>query len=325
MSVNTLYDDAVLNYLGRWTDSGSDMWAGWQGAQIRFKVSGSLTLDINVNVQDLDTINTTVVNVSIDGGNFTTVFTTTFPEIFTGSRTANYVLPDTGEHEIIVKVACLPNQQWDSTGKCRITSIDTDNGSTISAWEKTTGILVGEVGDSWMGVSNDWPYLLDQSKYWIYQVGSGGYRASTIDARIDYDSDGVLNTDDPIMPLIIVNSSVNDYNAGVTLASFNTSFASVVDKLRAQHPDALIVLLQSPRNTTDGRNYDQYGSEMSTIAGARSRVEYISITATEWNTYTWADPAHLDFVSRQAFASYIESQLDALNLFNKQSKGYIIE
>ena len=311
---NISYNDSSLTYIGRWTDYGTSMGSNWQGSQIRFKVSGSLNLNVNVDVKDIDgTISQTGVVLNIDGANFAQVITTTVADIYTGAKTANFTLPDTDEHTIIMKVYAWPEQQWDETGYCRLNSFDINAGGSVNTWDKFGGYRVGFVGDSWMAVFHDWPFLMTQEKYWPYFISYGGAKAAPLNSKIDYDNPTTLNTDDPVLDIIIVNSSINDYNAGVTLSAFNTSFASLVDKLRAQQPTAKIILLQSPRNTTHSKNYDQYGPEMDSIALTRSNVEYVACPSSLWSSLTWlADTAHLDYASRQIFADFVEGEVNAL-------------
>lgn len=323
--MNIPYNNANLNYIGRWTDYGSSMGSNWQGSQIRFKVSGTLNLNVNVDVKDTDgTISQTGVVLNIDGTDYTQVITTTVADVYTGTKTANFIIPSTGEHTIIMKVYAWPEQQWDGTGYCRLMSFDIDTGGSVNAWNKTGGYRVGFVGDSWMAVFHDWPFLMTQGKYWPYFISYGGAKAAPLDSRINYDDPSTLNTDDPVLDIIVVNSSVNDYNAGVTLSAFNTSFASLVDKLRVQQPAAKIILLQSPRNTTHSKNYDQYGPEMANIAATRANVEYVECPSSLWSSLTWlSDTAHLDYASRQLFAGFVESEINIL-VSTKTSRGYIL-
>lgn len=327
--MNIPYTDSNLNYLGRWTDYGTAKGSGWQGTQIRFKVSGTLNLAVNVDVRDLTVTDLSGITINIDGGASSTSFTTTAAEIYTGSKTANLVLPDSGEHTVVLKLYNYPTAQWDGSGRCRLMSLDIDTGGSVSPWVKTTGKHTGCVGDSWMGHFSDWPRLLTQTKYWIYPISFGGAKASDLNAQFDYDNSTTLNTSDPTLDAVIVNSSVNDYNAGVSISSFNTSFAALVDKIRAKHLTAKIILLQSPRNTRDGRNYDQYGPGMATIAAARSNVEYVDCPSSVWPTLDWAvgDPNHLSFAGLQTLAAYIEGRIDALYSITvpEKTRGYIIQ
>lgn len=326
MAVNVLYDDPVLNYEGRWTDYGSSMGSGWWGSRINFKVSGTLNLSINIEVLDTSaTLDYSWVYITIDDGDILSYQPTTIPEIYTGSKTATFSIPDTGEHNISVLVVSHYTRQFDESGHNRITSIDIDTGGSFSVWNKTTGITLGIVGDSWMSSDFNWTYLMDSAKYWLYPIATPAVDSSELDAQIDYDYTTVLNTDDPVLDAILINSSVNDHIAGISLSAFNTSFASVVDKLRAQQPDALIMLLQSPRNVGDGLDYDKYGPEMASIASTRDRVEYIEVPSSLWPSLTWAGgQAHLDYASRIIFADFVEAEIDKLIPFTNRSQGYII-
>ena len=322
--MNIPYTDSNLNYLGRWTNYGTSKGSGWQGVQVRFKVSGTLNLAVNVDVQDLSGSDVSGVITNIDSGNYTQILTTSLADIYTGIKTANFTLPDTGEHTVILKFSNYPNLQWNGTGRCRLMSLDIDAGGSVTPWVKTTGRLLGCVGDSWMATANDWPFLMAQTKYWLYPISFGGARASTLDSQFNYDNSATLNTSDPTLDVVIVNSSVNDYIGGVSLSSFNTSFAALVDKIRTKQPTAKIILLQSPRNTRDGQTYDQYGPKMEIIAAARSNVVYVPCPSSVWSTLEWAtgDPYHLSFAGRQTLAAYVEGQLDLL--YEAKSRGYII-
>lgn len=305
------YATEPQNFAGRWNSGTRGKFTGWQGSQIKLKVTGANTITIACQVEDTTSGSNTSLLYNIDSGDNASVELTTVAEIFSGEKTAVIALPDTNEHEVIIKTRLDPDLMWSVTDSVQIKSYTLDAGS-LSDWSVGNARLTFFVGDSWMGTSNDWPFLVDQSKYYGYMLGHAGVTASVLDSMIDFQYSGQTVSGDPTANLIVVNTSVNDYNVSVTLEDFNTSFSSIVDKIRAQQPAAKIVLVQSPRNTTDGKNFDQYGPEMDTISAARDNVEYIPVTATVWDTLTWADTNHLDFASRQAFAAHVEAELDLL-------------
>lgn len=298
-------DDSRLSYLGRWFVDGAGVRAAWQGAQLRFQVSGTSQVRFVADVVDSSSGSYVTFVTNIDGGDFEFSDFTNTAEVFTGERTAVFALPDNGVHTVIVKPSAnLPPEQWTGAAKLVFKSLQIDDGGTISAWPQPGGVHIGCIGDSWMSAYHDWPRLMPPATFKIYPVAFGGATASTLDAQIGYDSAGVVNSDDPALDAVIINSSVNDYNASTSLASFAVSFASLVDKVRAQQPAASIFLLQTPDNAGAGRLYSKYGPEMEAIAAARSRVSYIPAGGAP--SLSWlADNAHLDFSSRQAFAAFV--------------------
>lgn len=80
----------------------------------------------------------------------------------------------------------------------------------------------------------------------VYPTSFGGAKASDLNAQYNYDRSGVLNNSDPYLDAVVINSSVNDWAAGVSLSAFQADFAALVTKVRQKHPTAKLFLLQSP-------------------------------------------------------------------------------
>lgn len=296
------FGSASLHYAGRWVDHGDSMGSNWQGSQIRFKVSGTLQLVVNAKVAGF-----AFAAVNIDAGAHQILEFSG-----NGAQSVTYALPDTGEHTVILKIGGFPYEQWPGTSYCRLVSISVDDGGAVSQWGDQAAVRLGVVGDSWMAAQNDWPFLLGIDKYSIYPVSFGGATATDLNAQYPYDGAGILNTDDPMLDAVLINSSVNDYVGGVSLEAFAASFAALVDKVRIKQPSAKIFLLQSPRNIAAGKIYDQYGPKMEEIASAREDVFYLPTGADVWESVEWSgDTYHLTFAGLQTFASAVGVQLSA--------------
>ena len=160
--INIPYSDSRLSFLGRWTDFGTKKGSYWQGSQIRFTVSGTATVKLNCDIVDANSSDLAFAAVSVDKGASEFITLSTAGETFSGTRTATVTLPDTGVHSLIVKLGGFPNQQWDGSTICHLISVDIDDGSTLSATPDTSSWTVGFIGDSWMGTTEDWPYLLPE-------------------------------------------------------------------------------------------------------------------------------------------------------------------
>jgi hypothetical protein len=307
------FDDSRLSYLGRWFETGGGISSAWQGAQLRFRVSGTTQIQFTADVQDNSSGARVTFITNLDGGDCEYTDFTSAGEI-TGlvSRTATYSLPDSGSHTIIVKPSvCLPLSQWALSAKMILKTISIDDGGTLSSWPQRGYVSAMCIGDSWMAAFHDWPRLMpDQIS--IYPVSFGGAKISELESMYAYTRSGVLAPADPTFSAVIINSSVNDYNGGVSEVSFETSLSSLVDKVRADQPDAIIFIVQSPDNTGAGRIYSKYGPNMATVASTRDGVEYIPIAGIP--TLTWlGDNAHLDFASRQILATFVATTV--LNSF----------
>lgn len=307
------YTSPFLHYAGRWADYADSKGSAWQGAQVRFKVSGTTTFVVKAKVLDNSSSDLAMAVANVDDGPTDLKFFSTAGGTLTGDGTVSYTLPDTGDHTVVLKLAGLPGSQWSNSSYCRLKSISIDDGATLSDWGDQAPVKLGVVGDSWMGVENDWPYLLGSWRYSLYPTSYGGATASGLDSQYNYDRSGVLNTTDPELDAVLISSGVNDYVGGVSVGAFQTSLVSLVGKVRAKHPDAKIILLQPPRNVAAGLNYDQYGTAMAAVVAATSNSYYIPIPSGDWPLFEWAsDTYHLTYTGRQAMADYVGQRLDEL-------------
>ena len=295
------HTDARLRYAGRWVDFGDSHGCAWQAGQIRFKVSGTSVLSINAYVSG-----TVYCVANIDGG---PPQSATFPG-GSGAQSISFPVTGSGEHTVVVKLFGLPDEQFNLALYCRLTSIGLSDGAALSAW--TGGPIVLQlVGDSWMASQNDWPHLLPVSRYAISPVAFGGATAATLNARYDYTSSGVVAPVDAAVQGVIVNSGVNDTWGGVSTAAYQSSMASLVDKIRARQPAAKIIMLGSPRNLAAGRAYNQYDAVNAEIAAARSNVVFIPIPNELADSLAWnTDAAHINYQGGLVdYAAWVDEQI----------------
>lgn len=319
------YTDPQLYYAGRWIDYEGSKGSGWQGAQIRFKVSGTTTVSVNCLILDTTTSDVVSVIANFDGGAQQIITLSSTAASTSGPATATFTLPDNGEHTVILKLACLPTSQWTNASYCRLTSIGIDNGGVLSAWGDSAPRRLAVVGDSWMATQHDWPFLMGIDNYSIWPVSFGGAKASDLNNQYDYDRSGVVNTYEPTFDAIIINSSVNDYLQGVSTSAFRASLLALGNKIRAKHPETKLVFLQSPRNVPAAKLYDQYGPDIQYVAGQISNSVYLESTPAEWEQLTWngSDTAHLSFAGRQVFAAINKAKIDALFATESQQSIFV--
>lgn len=324
MTQYILDDDARVSLVGRYSDLGSGYQTGWGGSQRRFTVSGTVAIAIACAIVDTGAGTNSYVGISVDYGDVEYYELTTTAETFTGTKSQSFTMPDTGEHDIILWYMLTPAAQWFPTvDKIILESIGIDDAATLTAWPQTGLLDVGCIGDSWANWIYGWPHHLNPSLFSIWPVSNGGFKASDLDAKVDYIFDG-LSESDPALDYVVIGVSVNDYLASVTLAAFEVSLASVVDKVRVQQPTALIVLPQHPDNTGASRTYSQYGPAMDSVASTREGVYYLPDDAL--GAVTWeADNAHLDSASRQLFADHIGAYISTLEAQIMSGKIYKID
>lgn len=299
MTVSIAYNNAALLYAGRWVDSGTYYQAYWQGSQIRFAVTGTTNLRVYFDAAGSPNF----ISANIDGGD-----SQIFNAPSTGSVFVDIPMPDTGRHTVVLRAASLPSTQWTGSSYTRITSYELDGGGAVEPYANDGTYLIGTIGDSWMASSNDWPQYMDPAIFNTYPISFGGAKASDLNTQYPFVKSGGPAASDPAFDVVIIGAGVNDYNAGVSLASFKSSMGALIDKVRADHPTIPIGLLQSPRNVGAGRNYDQYGPALSELAVEKTNVHAILIGPTEWNTYSWADSAHLDYASKVLYAAYVQQE-----------------
>lgn len=293
--------DPRLRYAGRWVDFGDSHGCAWQAGQIRFKVSGTSVLSINANVSG-----TVYCVVNIDGG---APQLATFPGS-SGAQSVSFAVVGSGEHTVVVKLFGLPDDQFNQTLYCRLTSIGLSDGATLAAWAGGS-IALQVVGDSWMSAQNDWPHLLPVSRYAISPVAFGGATAATLNARYDYMSAGVVAPADPAVQGVVVNSGVNDTWEGVSTAAYQSSMAALVDKIRVRQPAAKIIMLGAPRNLAAGRAYNQYDLVNAEIAAARENVVFVPVPNAVADSLSWnGDQAHINYTDGLVpFAAWVNEQI----------------
>lgn len=299
MTFSVAYNDASILYAGRWVDEGPYAQSYWQGSQVRFAVTGTTNLRVYFDAQGSPNF----ISANIDGSD-----SVIYNAPSSGSVFVDIPIPDTGRHTVVLRAASLPSTQWTGSSYTRITSYELDDGGAVETYANNGTYLIGTIGDSWMASSNDWPQYMDPAVYNTYPISFGGAKASDLDSQYPFVKSGGPAASDPAFDIVIIGAGVNDYNAGVSLASFKASMGALVDKVRADHPTIPIGLLQSPRNVADGRNYDQYGPVLEELAFEKENVHAITIDSTEWDTYTWADTAHLDYASKVLYADYVQQQ-----------------
>lgn len=294
------YANPLISYAGRWVDFGDSKGSYWQGSQIRLKVSGTTQVTVSAKYS---TSNISFCVLNEDDGPRNLLYFSAAPG--TGTASVSFPLTSTAEHEIILKLVNPPEEQWTGSDYTRLISIGVDDGAAVTTWGNNAPIRIGVVGDSWMGAENDWPRLMNSAQFSIYPTSYGGATAAALNARYNYDGNGILNAVEPALDAVLINASVNDLTAGVSGASFESSLSALVDKVQAKHPGVPVFLLQSPRNVGVGINYDSYGVNMQNIASAKTGVTFLPITSTQWNSYVWADAYHLALPSLQELADYV--------------------
>lgn len=310
------YTESAFHYAGRWRDSGNGMDSGWQGAQVRFKVSGSGFLRVSAHVLDNSSADVTFAAVNIDGGATIIGNYTTTAGSGSGLKSVDFTLPDRGEHKIVLKMACLPTSQWSGSSYCRLSSIGIDDTGIISAWVGHGATKIQVVGDSWMGAQSDWPRLLGLDDFDVYPVSFGGATIVQLNAQYLLDRAGVTNAGEPSPDIVLINSGVNDLHQGIPLSSFQWHLNQLIGKVKEKHPDAQVVLVGSPRNNLHSIDYQKYLPAMQAAATENPGVMVIPIPPPVWSTLQWAEQYHLTQSGLVTFASYVKSQLPRLISYN---------
>lgn len=152
------YTSPALHYAGRWTDYGDSKGAGWQGSQIRFKVSGTMTLTVKAKVLDANSSDLAFAVVNLDDGAQQYLWFSTASETFTGIKSVTLNLPNPGEHTVVMKLVGIPTSQWASVSYLRLMSIGVDDAGSVSSWGNQGRIKLGIIGDSWTAAESDWPF-----------------------------------------------------------------------------------------------------------------------------------------------------------------------
>lgn len=304
------YNNAAIQYLGRWNDTGSGMWSGWGCGQIVFKVSGTSYLTVVSDTLDPDTTALEVCSVDIDNtsASATDYYWSTASQITNGLKSVTISLPNTSEHTIILKTNGYLAYIYAETSKATIKQFIIESGGTISTW--TQGAKrIQCVGDSWMGASNDWPRLMSTTDYNLYPIATGGMTCADMNSRYNFDYSGHTNTTDTTADAVIVSYGVNDFNSGISQASFEVSMGQLVDKIRVKQATAKIFLIRCVSNTVTGDDFGKYGTNMSNVAAAKANCYYINTSSLD-ATMTWAsDNYHLSSASKQTLADFVKAVL----------------
>lgn len=304
--------NAAIQYLGRWVSSVNGKWSAWSGSQIVFKVKNTLYLDVVADVLDPDATAITAVSYDIDNATPTSPveYWTNAAATGTGLKTVRIIIPDNNEHTITLKTPGHNAYTYIQTSKATIAQFGIEGRGSLYSWTQGNKIIQC-VGDSWMGGQNDWPRFMSTADYKLYPIGTGGLTCANMDTQYNYNYSGDLATTDSTAAAVIVSFGVNDFNASVTTASFETSMFSLYDKIRALQPTAKIFLVRVPSNIGASKDYGQYGPNMATVVAARTNCVYVNTTSLD-ATITWdADTNHLDGPGKLALAAFVKTQLIA--------------
>ena len=311
------YNDAALEYSGRWIDTGSGKWTGWAGAPpVRFKVRNTSSIKINAACIDPGNASLCFLTANIDNDPIapTAFYHTTLAETFTGNRSVTIPMINDGNwHTITIHVGGFIYDTYIQYSKTTITSYQIDFGGEVDGWTQGTK-KIQCVGDSWMGTSADWPRLMSTSLYDCNYISAGGMDVATMNTQYNYDYSGTLNTSDVNVDAVIVSFGVNDLHFAISQAAFEASLSSLVDKIRAKQATAKIFLIRVPSNVTTGEDYGKYGTNMSNVAGVKSNCYYINTSSLD-ATITWySDTYHLDSKGKQTLANFIKTELIAAGI-----------
>jgi hypothetical protein len=220
-------------------------------------------------------------------------------------KTALYTLPNDGNwHTIYLYLPALPIDMYNKDIEIHLDSLEFDSGAEIDVLNQNK--ILQCVGDSWMGSSNDWPRLIDFNTYNLVNIAGGGMTCADMDSRYDFDYNGITNTSDITANAVLVSFGVNDYLAGVTTGTFETTLSSLVDKIRAKQSTAKIFLIRVPNNGAS--TYGQYGTAMANVAAAKTNVVYLNTSSLD-ASMDWLDAYHLGSNGKQILADFVKTEL----------------
>ena len=320
-ALNLPYTESHIQWLGRWiTNPGVGKWTAWGGSQIVFKVHGTTTIKLNANVVDPDATNYCPVELVIDNSAAasTIYLLTTAVEVYTGTRTATWALPDTLVHTIIIHLNGLSTAMFNATQNTTVKSFDVDATGGFYTWTQGTKVIQ-TVGDSWCSADNDWPRLMNRNKWQLYPVGEGGLTCTNMNTEWGYNYTGVTQTD-PDMNCYTISFGVNDYNAHITNSTFQGQLSALLHQLQMVAPTVPIYLIQIPKNVGANKDYGRYGdTAMVNMAAIYKNVYYISTRSIE-NSLSWTvDNSHLDSASKIIMANYVDVQIT-----NYENNGKVV-
>ncbi len=309
------YNNAAIDWQGRWTNNGSSMQCGYNGARFTFSVTGTSSVIIQATCLDADAVDQCIIYPIIDNSSANPPNNplTSVSEIFSGIRSTRIDLPDNGSHTLTIHTFSQVENQFFQLFKTQVTGIYIQTAGSISAYTQGAS-LIQTIGDSWMAAYYEWSHLIDLTRYKLYSITAGKQTMADMDTRYLFNYNGVANTSDTTPNAVIISSGVNDYGQGVSGASFQASCLSCVDKIQVRYPTVPIFLVRVCNNVGLGATYGQYGTQMNNVAGLRSHVTYVDTTSLD-AAATWEPGGtHLDPAYRQTFATFVNAVLVAAGI-----------
>ncbi len=292
--VPVAYNNINIGYSGRWIDTGSGKWSGWGGSKLSFKIKNTNFIKVYYSYTDGSAADNLAASIFVDGSVATKLTLTTTAEVSSGTTSKTFAVPcNDSYHTVEFYQYALGAFLFGLTSQIIITGIEIGSAGSIIAWTQGSTIIQC-IGDSWMVGDASWIKYLNRSTYNIYPVSNTGYKCSDANTNYLYDYTGVLNSTDPTPNKVLISFGVNDYNASVSVASFQTSLLALIDKIRIRWTGVPIVLVRVPNNVGSGETYGQYGTAMSNAVGLRANVTYIDTTAIDASVTWKSDNSHLD-------------------------------
>lgn len=295
--------DSRIRQLGRWNIQGDGIWSGWGGSQLKFVLTGTNSLTVNASVtRPAGTV--CYCECVIDNSPENAIL-----KSFVNGQVV-FDMPDTNEHSIVIKTNGYRADIFNQVSKSVLLSLEIDNEGAILAQEHAP-LLLQCVGDSWMAADNDWPRLMRPDMFDTYQIATGGMTCANANTDYIYNANGIL-ADDLQADAVIVSFGVNDFNAGISVASFQSSLSSLIAKIQG-FQSCPIFLVQVPRNVNTGKNFDQYGAAMQAVSGGN--VYYVPTGDLNYSVTWQADTYHLAPQGKVLLADYVgEFIVNAMNI-----------
>ncbi len=286
------WTDSRLTYLGRWLNGANGKYSGWCSSAIEFKVKGTSSIRVKSYINRVTPSVVEAIGFHIDNApqNTAGLLFETATAAFTGYRTITLPMANDGLwHTVRLYTVSDPTNLFNQDTFIYFNSIILDNGAELDT--KVQGAKkLHCIGDSWMATSNDWPRLIDDSLYSNICIAGSGYTLNTANTRYLYDYNGSLNTTDELADAVLISFGVNDYNASVSIANYQTQLLSLIDKVQIKQPGKPIFLVRVPNNGAS--LYGQYLTSMNNAAGLRSNVIVIDTTSID-SSMDWVDAGHL--------------------------------
>ncbi|MCX6993982.1 MAG: hypothetical protein NT011_12685 [Kiritimatiellaeota bacterium] len=307
-AVTIPFTDSNISKYGRYIDDAIGANLTWSGSWMRFKVSGTTNIRLNVQV-NLSSNAVGQLQSYIDGAMQPDAFA--IVPATNQDQTVTLVRGLTpGEHTVVVQVGeWLAHSPLVSSNEyIKIKNIIIDDGGTLSAWPQTGTYHMLFLGDSWAGDGNSVTRFFNPDRWTVWTVGFGGFQAGTMNTYYPYKAAGVAHTDPP-QDLCVIQYGVNDYFGKVATATFKSNVQSIMDKVVADHSGIKFFLVQVPANGTN--YYDKYGTVLSELAAENTNTYYISTTAIASNL-TWNGAAHIAAASRDTiYTPYLDAQISS--------------